>query len=1088
MERAKGISLSKLRLVQHDAKQVLNRRLNLEVLESREMLSGQGLAAQYFHNPDFTGLAAERSEAIDFNWGGGSPVAGVDGDTFSVRWSGQVEAVHSETYTFYTTSNQGVRLWVDGQLLIDNWQPHNTEVDTATVDLVAGQRYDLRLEYFEQFGSAEIRLEWSSASQSRQVVPAAQLYESPAGLRGAYTDDFGGNATRIDPVINFDWGISRAHPSVAVDRFDIRWTGQIRGDYSEQYTFSIESDEGVRLWIGNELVIDDWVAHTTQVATGTKMLEAGKWYELRLEYYDNTGNAEVDLKWSSESQTDNGSFEVVPTTNLRAAQAMTQQFSNPLGPGADPYITQWDGQYYLLATTGNNVRIERAASLENIHSSSPQSSSMVVWTPPGGTSYSEQIWAPELHRLNDKWYIYVAASDGNNATHRMHVLERDDPDPMGSYVYKGQINTGAPGVGGWAIDGTVLSWQGTDYFIWSGWPDPVQPGNPEGTQNLYIAQMSNPWTLIGPQVLLSSVTEPWEDADGPGGRAINEGPQVLIHDSKLHIVYSANGFWMPQYLLGRITYDGVGSLLDVSSWQKSNGPVFQQSGNIVGTGHASFTTSLDGTEHWIVYHAHANSAVFQDDRVIHIQPFEYAPDGMPDFGVPLPKEDPLSVPSGVADPERQFVPGDFDASGQVDADDLGTWQGQYGEELFPGSSADFSGDGHVGGTDFLAWQRNFAIQLTPDPTVAYWRHEEGPNGGLISSNADSIIDSSENSNHMQTFDPSFTSASYSSTVSPLPLAGGLANTFSLDFGPGGDDPGQNDDNFTNSKLINSKLFSELTVELAFNLNTVGGFQTLVGKDGRPTASPVAPLQVKVRGDNFPNGIENQLFVEWIDGNGDIHFLSSGSSIAAGNWNHVAFILTATDAALFLAGESGGYLLVDSIASADFAGISGEVLIDSTGNFSIGRGMFGGNVADWSDALIDEVRISTAALDIEDFLFDATALSPAAASVSVIAARSVPVAMHVTMFNEVSRQDRIQNTHNISPLDYAIYWHFESIFNAGTDLVSSHRLTASTITNNSAYDTFHGTRAKVVDEIFEAFAEVTELAFDDGGFTSQTLTT
>ena len=93
------------------------------------MLSGEGLTGQYFHNVDFTGLAAERTEAVDFDWGSGSPVAGVEANNFSVRWSGQIEPLHSEQYTFYTTSNQGVRLWVDGQLLIDNWKPHNSEVD-----------------------------------------------------------------------------------------------------------------------------------------------------------------------------------------------------------------------------------------------------------------------------------------------------------------------------------------------------------------------------------------------------------------------------------------------------------------------------------------------------------------------------------------------------------------------------------------------------------------------------------------------------------------------------------------------------------------------------------------------------------------------------------------------------------------------------------------------------------------------------------------------------------------------------------------------------------------------------------------------
>ena len=265
-----------------------------------------------------------------------------------------------------------------------------------------------------------------------------------------------------------------------------------------------------------------------------------------------------------------------------------------------------------------------------------------------------------------------------------------------------------------------------------------------------------------------------------------------------------------------------------------------------------------------------------------------------------------------------------------------------------------------------------ALSLVVEPTlagtVAYWRHEEGPSGGLIPPGPDTVLDSSVNGNHMQTFDPSFTSATYSSSVSPLPLRSGAPNTLSLDFGPGGDDPGLNDDNFSEGKPINSQLFSAMTAELAFNMNSIGGFQALFGKDGAPIASPVPPLKFLVRGDDFPNAIPNQLFVEWIDGDGDIHFLAGGSTVTAGTWNHVAFVLTATAAELHVAGEDGIYQLADSIGGEDFAGTSGEVLFNSDANYSVGRGAFGGGVADWSDAFIDEVRISDMALGTAEFLF------------------------------------------------------------------------------------------------------------------------
>jgi Concanavalin A-like lectin/glucanases superfamily len=264
--------------------------------------------------------------------------------------------------------------------------------------------------------------------------------------------------------------------------------------------------------------------------------------------------------------------------------------------------------------------------------------------------------------------------------------------------------------------------------------------------------------------------------------------------------------------------------------------------------------------------------------------------------------------------------------------------------------------------------------------VAYWRHEEGAPGALIPAGADTVLDSSGNGNHMQTFNPAFTSATYSSTVSPVPLRSGLPNTRSLDFGPGGDDPGLNDDNFTSGKPINAQLFNAVTVEVAFRMDTVAGYQAILGKDGKPLGdmpgednSPVPPFKVLIRGDDFPGGVPNQLFVEWIDGDGtlnsDIHFLASHQTVVPNQWYHVAVTINGTDAALYVARETGPYQLLDSI-SGDFAGPTGEVIVSEPLGWTIGRGMFNNGVTDWSDALIDEARISNGALAPSQFLFNA----------------------------------------------------------------------------------------------------------------------
>jgi GH43 family beta-xylosidase len=443
------------------------------------------------------------------------------------------------------------------------------------------------------------------------------------------------------------------------------------------------SDEGVRVWVGDELIIDHWEGHTAATASGTKLLEAGKWYDLRVEYFDMSGAAELELRWASENQT-GGQLEVIDDEHLRAARHTPLLVSNPLGQGQDPFVIRWNHSYLHVRSSGNSVWIDQATELQNIHSSTAESTTVRAWQAPAGTNYSHQIWAPEIFQLDGKWYIYVAASDGDNATHRMHVLERDSPNPMGAYTYKGMITAAT---NRWAIDGTVLEWGGKRYFVWSGWPEFENV-----RQNLYIAEMSNPWTIIGDRVLLASPQSAWERH----GLPINEGPQVLIHEGQLHIIYSGSGYWTQNYALGRLTYNGVGGILNPGSWTKASGPVFQKTAEIAGVGHASFTKSPDGSQDWIVYHAHPSPGGDPNARVIRIQPFTFNANGTPNFGSPI-FSNTVERPSGVPDADAPHLAGDFDASGAVVAQDLSVWKAQFGSEKFPGRIVD--------GADFLTWQR-----------------------------------------------------------------------------------------------------------------------------------------------------------------------------------------------------------------------------------------------------------------------------------------------------------------------------------------------------------------------------------------------
>ena len=144
---------------------------------------GTGLLGEYFDNKDLTLLLFTRTDAtINFNWGTGAPRAGMGTETFSERWTGQVVPLYSETYTFYTLSDDGVRLWVNGQQLVNNWTLHAPVENSGAISLVAGQAYDIRLEHYEDGGGAQIQLQWSSASQPKQVIPQSQLVPASAQM------------------------------------------------------------------------------------------------------------------------------------------------------------------------------------------------------------------------------------------------------------------------------------------------------------------------------------------------------------------------------------------------------------------------------------------------------------------------------------------------------------------------------------------------------------------------------------------------------------------------------------------------------------------------------------------------------------------------------------------------------------------------------------------------------------------------------------------------------------------------------------------------------------------------------------------
>jgi glucose/arabinose dehydrogenase len=139
--------------------------------------TGTGLRGRYHDNPDFTGFRLARTDArVNFDWGSGSPDPAIGPESFSVLWRGRIEPLHSETYTLYTVSDEGVRLWLNGRLLIDNWISHPPTENSARISLVGGRKYFIRIDYREDAGGAVAKLLWSSPSQPKQVIPRSQLY------------------------------------------------------------------------------------------------------------------------------------------------------------------------------------------------------------------------------------------------------------------------------------------------------------------------------------------------------------------------------------------------------------------------------------------------------------------------------------------------------------------------------------------------------------------------------------------------------------------------------------------------------------------------------------------------------------------------------------------------------------------------------------------------------------------------------------------------------------------------------------------------------------------------------------------------
>jgi GH43 family beta-xylosidase len=308
-------------------------------------------------------------------------------------------------------------------------------------------------------------------------------------------------------------------------------------------------------------------------------------------------------------------------------------FNNPLVlQRADPQVVlQDDGNYYFTATVPEYDRIElrRARTLDALGAATPQ----VVWRKHDKGEMGAHIWAPELHRIHGKWYIYFTAGRAEAIWDiRLYVLENSSPDPFqGEWIERGQLKTGWES---FSLDATTFELHGQRYLVWT------QRGTDESTKgtNIYIAKMDTPWSITGKPAMLTKPEYPWERVRFD----VNEAPAVLLRNGRVFLTYSASAT-DANYVLGMLTASENANLLDPAAWRKSPEPVLRSSAanGQYGPGHNSFTTTPDGKTDILVYHARnyrdiKGDSLYDPNRHTRAQAIRWRADGTPDFGEPVP--------------------------------------------------------------------------------------------------------------------------------------------------------------------------------------------------------------------------------------------------------------------------------------------------------------------------------------------------------------------------------------------------------------------------------------------------------------------
>ncbi len=265
-----------------------------------------GYNAQYFNNMTLSGtpILTRVDPTINFNWNGGSPDPSINNTQFSARWTG-VQNFQAGEYEFTATADDGVRVYIDGNKVIDGWMDEPPTTYNTFQTLTAGN-HTIIMEYYQNTGGDVAQLSFKQIPGTPTPTP---IPVPPTPPPGQYSAEYYSNMTlsgtptitRVDPVINFNWNGGSPDPAIPNNHFSARWTG-IENFQNGSYTFTVTSDDGARLYIDGTKVLDAWIDQPPTTYTVNQNMTSGN-HTIVMEYYQNTGGDIAQLNFQPNTNT-----------------------------------------------------------------------------------------------------------------------------------------------------------------------------------------------------------------------------------------------------------------------------------------------------------------------------------------------------------------------------------------------------------------------------------------------------------------------------------------------------------------------------------------------------------------------------------------------------------------------------------------------------------------------------------------------------------------------------------------------------------------------------------------------------------------